>query len=81
MHDGLSERGTTCSLCLFMYFGGVTCLQYSDKSLYTVTMYICILIFSQGWEAHFRLLKRQADFHLEIRIARLPNQTQDKLKG
>ena len=35
----------------------------------------------QGWKAHFRPLQRQADFHPEIRIARLPNRTPDKLKG
>ena len=35
----------------------------------------------QGWKAHFRPLQRQADFHPEIRIARLPNRTTDKLKG
>ena len=35
----------------------------------------------QGWKAHFRPLQRQADFHPKIRIARLPNQTPDKLKG
>ena len=34
-----------------------------------------------GWKAHFRLFQRQADFHPEIRIARLPNRTPDKLKG
>ena len=35
----------------------------------------------QGWKAHFRPLQRQADFHPEIRIARLRNRTPDKLKG
>ena len=35
----------------------------------------------QGWKAHFRPLQREADFHPEIRIARLPNRTPDKLKG
>ena len=35
----------------------------------------------QGWGAHFRPLQRQADFQPEIRIAWLPNQTPDKLKG
>ena len=34
-----------------------------------------------GWKAHFRLLQRQANFHPEIRIASLPNQTPHKLKG
>ena len=32
-------------------------------------------------ETTFRPLQRQADFHPEIRIARLPNRTPDKLKG
>ena len=35
----------------------------------------------QEWKAHFRLLQHEADFHPEIRIARLPNRTPDKLKG
>ena len=33
------------------------------------------------WKAHFRPLQRQTDFQPEIRIAWLPNQTPDKLKG
>ena len=36
---------------------------------------------SQGWNAHFRDIQREADFNPDISIARLPNQTQDKLKG
>ena len=35
----------------------------------------------QGRKAHFRPLQRQANFHQESRIARLPNQTLDKVKG
>ena len=34
----------------------------------------------QGWKAHFWPVQREADFHPEIRIARLPNRTLDKLK-
>ena len=33
------------------------------------------------WKAHFRPLQREADFHPEIRIARLPKRTPDELKG
>ena len=34
----------------------------------------------QGWKAYFWPVQREADFHPEIRIARLPNRTH-KLKG
>ena len=35
----------------------------------------------QGWRAHFRPLKCQADFHPQIRIPWLPNRRPAKLKG
>ena len=35
----------------------------------------------QMWKAHFWPLQREADFHPEIIIARLPNRTPHKLKG
>ena len=45
-------------------------------------LYLHVMRRSQGWNSHdSRLLQRQADFHPEIWIARLPNRKQDKLKG
>jgi len=44
-------------------------------------LFLHVIRRKQGLKAHFRPLQGQADFHPEIKIAWLPNQTPDKLKG
>ena len=51
----------------------------SDLVGFSLTVTLTVVSAEQRWKAHFRTFQRQADFHREIRIARLKNRTTNKL--